>query len=105
MRTHPNRIVVGVDGSADAMPAVRWAAAEARRRHAALPLVAALVRAEDRLPGAPGLGRTYAGDRLRAATERSLTTAAEAAPGVPTEREVITGFAADVLVAESRTAE
>ena len=55
MTTHPtNRIVVGVDGSADAMPAVRWAAAEARRRHAALPLVAALVRAEDRLPGRAG---------------------------------------------------
>ena len=58
-------VVVGVDGSAEALRAVWWAVPEARRRRATLRLLCALAWTDDRMVGWPGLGTDY-GDRLRA---------------------------------------
>lgn len=104
-----HRVVVGVDGSPDALRAVRWAAAEAARRHAALHLVSSYVWAQDRMPGLPGLSPNAAGDHLRAAAENAATEAAavatETLPASAVDREVVVGFAAAVLVDRSRDAE
>ncbi|MFC4944914.1 universal stress protein [Pseudonocardia sp. GCM10023141] len=73
-------IVVGVDGSGSAVAAVRWAAAEAGRRHVPLRLVSAV---RPTPVGEPGLGAEYrqsmwgyAHDRL---TEARAVVAEEAA--------------------------
>lgn len=49
-------VIVGVDGSAEALRAVRWAVPEARRRQAVLRLVTALAWSEDWLAGLPTIG-------------------------------------------------
>ena len=54
------RIVVGVDGSPEALDAVRWAAAEATRRGASLRLVAAVEWLDRPAIGLPALGRSVA---------------------------------------------
>ena len=95
------RVVVGVDGSADALRAVRWAAREAVRRNADLHLVAAILWSDDRLPGIPAIGPDRTGDVLKhladTALEEAEAAAAEAAPGVVTVRREIVGFAPSVL--------
>ncbi len=102
-------VVVGVDGSAEALRAVRWAVPEARRRQAALRLVTAFAWTEDRLVGLPGLGQAPHGQYLRTAAERGLAAAAAAAteldPDLQVERELILGFPGGVLVDQSQTAE
>jgi nucleotide-binding universal stress UspA family protein len=102
-------VVVGVDGSAEALRAVRWAVPEARRRQAALRLVTAFAWTEDRLVGLPGLGQAPYGQYLRTAAERGLAAAAAAAteldPDLRVERELILGFPGGVLVEQSQTAE
>ena len=50
-------VVVGVDGSAQALRAVRWAVPEARRRQAVLRLITAFAWTDDRLVGRPGSRR------------------------------------------------
>jgi nucleotide-binding universal stress UspA family protein len=99
---------VGVDGSAEALRAVRWAVPEARRRRATLRLTSALAWTDDRMVGWPGLSTDY-GDRLRAAAEHGLTAAAAAAaeldPDLPVERELVIAFAAGALVEQSQDAE
>ena len=107
---HPGRaVVVGVDGSADALRAVRWAVPEARRRRAVLRLVHAFAWTDDRMVGMPGLGREDYGDRLRAAAQRGLSAAAAVASEldrtVPVESELVLGTAAGVLVEQSQSAE
>lgn len=103
------RVVVGVDGSPDALRAVRWAARDAARRGADLDLVAAIVWAEDRLPGIPALVPDRTGDVLRnlamLALDEAEATAAEAAPGIVTTRREVVGFAPSVLRAAARGAE
>lgn len=102
-------VVVGVDGSAEALRAVRWAVPEARRRHATLRLVTAFTWTEDRMVGWPGLGSAPYGEYLRAAEERGLAAAAAVAaeldPDVPVERELVVGFPGSELVEQSKTAE
>lgn len=102
-------VVVGVDGSAEALRAVRWAAPEARRRQAVLRLVTGFAWTEYGMPGLPGLGSAYAVDRLRAAADTALAAAAaaatEAEPGVTVEQDVVLGFASGVLVGESQQSE
>ncbi len=66
-------VVVGIDGSEEALRAVRWAVPEARRRRATLRLVTAFAWTDDRMVGWPGLGQTAYGDRLRAFAENGLT--------------------------------
>jgi nucleotide-binding universal stress UspA family protein len=106
---NPRRtVVVGVDGSAEALRAVRWAVPEARRRRATLRLVTALAWTDDRMVGWPGLGVEY-GDRLRAAAEHALAGAAAAAteldPDLPVEQDLVVGVPGGVLVEQSQDAE
>jgi nucleotide-binding universal stress UspA family protein len=103
------RVVVGVDGSQDALRAVRWAAREAARRDAALHLVAAILWSDDRLPGIPAIGQDRTGDALRhlakTALDEAAAAAAEAAPGIVTVRREIVGFAPPVLRDAAKGAE
>ncbi len=102
-------VVVGVDGSPQALRAVRWAVPEACRRQAVLQLVTALALTEDTLDELPGLGQAPYGQYLREAAEKGLVAAADVAaevdPDVPVERELVLGFPAGVLLERSQTAE
>jgi nucleotide-binding universal stress UspA family protein len=100
-------IVVGVDGSPDALGAVRWGAAEAARTGATLRLVHAFDHAADGVVGLPGLGDEYR-TALLGQARRLLTDAAEVArreaAGVPVEEHLVTGYPIPVLVEETRHA-
>jgi nucleotide-binding universal stress UspA family protein len=101
-------VVVGVDGSAGALRAVRWAAREAARHRWSLRLVNALDWTEDHVVGHPGLGSRQ-GDIRRAVAERALAaaaaTAGEDGPDVPGEQAVVIGYPISVLAGEARRAE
>lgn len=103
------RVVVGVDGSPEALRAVRWAAREAVARSAELHLVAAILWTDDRLPGVPAIGRDRTGDVLRRLAEAALETAEAVAvvvaPDVVVVRREIVGFPAAVLCEEGRHAQ
>jgi nucleotide-binding universal stress UspA family protein len=103
-------VVVGVDGSAGARHALRWAAAEARLRKVRLRVVHAW---RFGFTGIPADGYGYVGDSpglftaegisdLRRAAEelldRAITEIATEARGIGIERQVIEGGAAEVLV-------
>jgi len=106
MATHRpgRRIVVGVDGSECALQAVRWAAAEAVRRHLPLRLVSAYTWPSGRLVGDTGLAidnrriRRDAADEQLAAAAR---TAATVAPALEVEQMPVDGLPEQVLEAES----
>jgi nucleotide-binding universal stress UspA family protein len=102
-------VVVGVDGSAQALRAVRWAVWEARRRQAVLRLITALAWTDDRLVGLPGIGPAPYGEYFRRAAQEGLAAAEAAAvevdPDVPVERELVIGFPGGVLHEQSQTAE
>jgi nucleotide-binding universal stress UspA family protein len=102
-------VIVGVDGSEEALRAVRWAVPEARRRQATLRLVTAFAWTDDRMVGWPGLGQAAYGERLRAAAEHDLAAAATAAaqldPDLPVEQDLVLGFPGGVLVDQARGAE
>jgi nucleotide-binding universal stress UspA family protein len=100
------RIVVGVDGSQEALRAVRWATTEAKRRRGVLRLVTAVDWTELAVD-LPGTGQSY-GDILRKQAENSLDEAVAAATEIDSdieiERQVSVGFPTAVLAAESRHA-
>ncbi|MGC4892349.1 universal stress protein [Micromonospora sp. DT31] len=100
-------VVVGVDGSAAALDAVRVAAREAADRNRPLQVVHAFIWPLTRAPLTPAPGAP-AGAGLRNQAERIVTEAvAEAgktAPDVPVTGVVADGAAGAVLVAESRNA-
>jgi nucleotide-binding universal stress UspA family protein len=108
----PGVIVVGVDGSAGARQALRWALVEARVRKARLRAVHAWMFG---YVGGVVAGYPYAGGSLGSLTslglvgedlqraaeellERAIAEVAEEAEGVEIEREVVEGAAAEVLV-------
>jgi nucleotide-binding universal stress UspA family protein len=97
-------VVVGVDGSDSALAAVRWAAAEARRRRAPLRLVTAFSHTPTHVVGLPALGGRL-GAQLMTDARRLLadavSTAAEAEPDVVVTSEVRSGFPVAVLLAEA----
>jgi nucleotide-binding universal stress UspA family protein len=103
-------VVVGVDGSAGAAEALRWAVAEARLRKARLRIVHAWTYGYVGMPNGGfdymGLG-SYAslgidlGDLQRAAEdllEKAIGAVAGGVDGVEIERQVLQGTAAGVLV-------
>lgn len=98
----PWRIVVGVDGSAASVAALRWAAREAGLRGAEVRVVRAWDRSQGRrapyagpgrAPG-PGVDRRSALVRLEVALHATLGHA----PRVAVEAEVADGLAARVLL-------
>lgn len=100
-------VVVGVDGSDNARRAVRWGAAEARRRDLPLRLMTAFGWVHQSVAGHPELGEGYRDILLRHAREQ-LTDAAEVAsaeaPGIDVETQLVVGPPIAVLGDESRRA-
>ena len=104
------RVVVGVDGSAHARQALRFALAEAALRDARLDVVGSWA-----VPplAATGVGmipafdllRTELGDSAREVLAGELANAADAAAGVEVEQHVAQGDAAGVLVEAAAGAE
>lgn len=101
-------VLVGVDGSAASITAVRWSAAEARRRRAPLRLVSAFVFPGGRHERDPSLGRDYLRTMTqvaRAYLEVARTAALDTAPGLEVTTEALTGHPSTVLVAEAGRAQ
>jgi nucleotide-binding universal stress UspA family protein len=107
--TRAPAVVVGVDGSAGAKVALRWALGEARLRNSPLRAVHALPFGDsvEAYPYWGGWISSYTSlgvdlnDLYRAAEdllERAIVDVATEAEGVEIERQVIQGPAADVLV-------
>ncbi|PGH44264.1 universal stress protein UspA [Micromonospora sp. WMMA1996] len=100
-------VVVGVDGSATALDAVRVAAREAAFRHRPLRVVHAFIWPLTRAPLTPAPGAP-AGAGLRNQAERcvaeAVAEAGKVAPDVPVTGVVVDGAPAAVLVEESRRA-
>ncbi|TWF75151.1 nucleotide-binding universal stress UspA family protein [Pseudonocardia hierapolitana] len=100
-------VTVGVDGSECALRAVRWGAAEAARRGAALRLVTAFGWLPERTDG-PSFRLDYR-EMLRGRAESQLAAARVAArrvaPSTEVEAEVILGSPHAVLGAEARIAQ
>lgn len=92
-------IVVGTDGSPQALRAVEWAAAEAARREAPLRVVTALLQwAYDTPLRPPPLShRPDPETQARTVAEAAAARVAELAPGVATTAEVAEGEPAKVL--------
>jgi nucleotide-binding universal stress UspA family protein len=98
-------VVVGVDGSPDALDAVRAGAREAHRRGAPLELVLAFPWPEGaRVPAPPGFdGRAVLRTMAELALESAAGAAAEVGPGEVRSR-IVDGRAVDVLAAASASA-
>jgi nucleotide-binding universal stress UspA family protein len=111
MNAHHSRrtVVVGVDGSVEALRAVRWAAIEADRRKAVLRMVTALPWAGDAWVGLPINGQDRYGEYLREAGEKVLAAAVavatEVVPELATEHALVLGNETAVLAEESQAAE
>jgi nucleotide-binding universal stress UspA family protein len=101
-------VVVGVDGSDEALRAVRFGAVEASRRRAPLRLVHAFGWVVERAVGQPALGERYR-DLLLEQARRFVAVAAGVAageaPGIEVEQQVVIGFPIEVLADESRRAQ
>ena len=101
-------VVVGVDGSASALEAARWAAREAARRRTGVQLISAFGWLETRHLHSQGLGVRYR-ETMLARTREDVSAAAEAvaeaAPGIEISERVADGFPVPLLIAASRRAE
>lgn len=99
-------VVVGIDGSDEALDAVRWAAAEAVRRRAALRLVGAVDWPRGGHVGDIGINyqRVFV-DTAREQVKAAGVVAREAVPGIDAEEQVVIGFPIPVLRSEARRAE
>ncbi|MGS2616805.1 universal stress protein [Micromonospora sp. LZ34] len=100
-------VVVGVDGSAAALDAVRVASREAAYRHRPLRVVHAFIWPLTGAPLTPGPGAP-AGAGLRNQAERyvaeAVAEASRVSPEVPVTGEVVDGAPTPVLLDESREA-
>ncbi|MEU5690843.1 universal stress protein [Actinosynnema sp. NPDC020468] len=100
-------IVVGVDGSASALAAVRWAAAEADRHRVALKLVTAYLLPVRGYPAdlvsGPEVRRAFE-EAARERLDQARDVASEVAPGLEVEVEVAQGGAAATLIGHAADA-
>lgn len=100
-------VLVGVDGSNEALQAVGWAAAEAARRQAPLRLVHAFAWVAESdlvsLTGGTAVRDELIG-RARGYLDAAAATARRLEPGLTVQQEVVFGFPAEVLAAEARGA-
>jgi len=100
-----NRIVVGVDGTAEGEAAIRWATAEAKTRGTELALVHAFVWPLFPVP----LGSSDMAPGLRVMADKIVAEAQELArklePGIPLTAERIDGFPTPVLLRQSGRAD
>lgn len=100
-------VVVGIDGSDSALRAVRWAAAEARRRGALLRLVSAFGWEADQVahPTLVGPYREILLERTRSRLAEAAETAGRETPDIEVEQELVVGHAVPVLGDEARRAQ
>lgn len=103
-------VVVGIDGSSSAVHAVRWAAAEARRRRTGLRVVFSDIASLVYLPELPmvPLPASYSDAVQRQARgwlEQARDVAAREASAVEVDTEIRIGSPASVLINESQTAQ
>ncbi|MET8764895.1 universal stress protein [Lentzea sp. NPDC004782] len=101
---HTNTVVVGLDGSDSALNAVRWAAAEAARRTAALRVVHAELPLPAAAPDLSGTARQALHEEAMRWVRAAVSAAAEFAPDVDVQVRVEVGSAARLLLDESTTA-
>jgi nucleotide-binding universal stress UspA family protein len=105
-QTNPT-VLVGVDGSDDALRAVRWAAREAARRQLPLRLVHAFSWVAQPDFDTLARGEHYRDMLLEQARQR-LATAAQVAlelqPELAVQQQLIVGYPAEVLADEARRA-
>src|SRR5919202_2507591 len=93
------RIVVGVDGSAGSVLAVRWAATEARLRDAELRVVAAYHRQPSGLHVTAGRqAHPVADENASAVVHEAVTEARSNAPDVEVRGVALPGYAVPVLL-------
>jgi nucleotide-binding universal stress UspA family protein len=100
-------VVVGVDGSDNAVRAVRWAADEAIRRREPLRLVTAFGWTDEPIVSRPGLGFGYRDllfDQSRQALATAVSVATERHPALEISHELRVGFPVATLVDEARRA-
>ena len=101
-----NSIVVATDGSRESVLAVEWAALEASRRGAPLRIVSTSAM-PPRMRPAYGSQETVA-DALQAASVQALATAAsraaEVAPNVPVQTDLLSGAPARVITEAASSA-
>lgn len=101
------RVVVGIDGSEQAVAAVRAAATEAHHRHEPLHIVHAFiwpflhVNVDPVADDLPWTGLRHQAEDL---LEKAVVEAGRVAPGVPVTTALIDGAATPVLLEESRRA-
>ena len=101
-------VVVGVDGSDEAVRAVRFGAAEAARRRVPLRLVNAFGWVTEHTAGGATRGERYREvllTRARGLVSAAADVAVGEAPGIEVEQQVVIGFPIEVLVDESRRAQ
>jgi nucleotide-binding universal stress UspA family protein len=103
--TNARVVVAGIDGSAAAETAIRWAADEAVSRQASLRLVHAFIWPEFKVP----LGSTDLAPGLRAGAdkvvEESVQLARKLEPGLEIEGTRYDGFPAPILLKQSKQAD
>lgn len=97
-------VVVGVDGSEYALRAVRWAAAEATRRHVPLRIVSAIIPPP---PAATGRLRRECAEhaRIEMCVDTATRVSEQEAPGLEIDHQLVMGRPHAVLVSESQRAQ
>lgn len=105
MGAHARRtVVVGVDGSEDALQAVRWGAAEAGRRHVPLRLVIAFGGTVEHGAARPDRDERYRAmllDRDRDQLAEAAAVAANEVAGLAVEQQLVKGHPIAVLGTEA----
>jgi nucleotide-binding universal stress UspA family protein len=100
-------VVVGIDGSAPALAAVRWAAEEAERDRVGLRLVTAFGWRAPGRADAPERGvdhREVLLQSARAEQAKAAAVAVKAAPGIAVSRTIVDGYPVPRLTAASQEA-